>query len=204
VVEPAFAYTFLFMPKTRIEAIVKRTLEANDYVFQRALNSLDDFETPSAKALAVFLSVQFAISGNSHITFAELTEQKALRNIYEELREKQAELIASTLRETDEELEGDEGEHSGEYGPGEAEDAEEDDYDDEEMVELEDFEPQLVSDIELLENDILEREVSSESYRILTDQLRPLNAVAFDALVRYEYNEDQLYAYLFSAMGVRD
>lgn len=171
VIEPAFAYSFLFMSRTRIEAIVKRTLEADDYVFQQALNSLD-FETPSAKALAVFLSVQFAISGNSHITFPELTEQKALRIIYEELREKQAELIASTLRETDGGLEGDEGERSEGYGPDETEDEEEDDYDDEDIVELEDFEPQLVSDVELLENDILERDASSESYRILTDQLR--------------------------------
>lgn len=64
VIEPAFAYAFLFMPKTRIEAIVKRILEADDYVYKQALNSLY-FETPSAKALAVFLSVQFSVTGNS-------------------------------------------------------------------------------------------------------------------------------------------
>jgi hypothetical protein len=196
VVEPEFAYTFLFMSKPRIEAIVKRTLEADDYVFQQALKSLD-FDTPSAKALAVFLSVQFAISGNSHIKFAELSEQKTLRTIYGELRKKQAELIASALDETD--VEGEQGE---DYGPDEDED--EDDIDDEDLVELEDFESQLASDIALLESDILEREASSESYQIVTGQLRPLAAVAFDALVRYDYDEDQLFAYMISAMGVHD
>ena len=83
-------------------------------------------------------------------------------------------------------------------------DEEDDDYEDEDTVELEEFEPQLVLDIELLENDILERDASSETYRILTHQLRRLTAIAIDALVRYEYKEDQLYTYMFSAIGVRD
>jgi hypothetical protein len=200
VIEPEFAYTFLFMPKTRIEAIVMRTMEADDYVFKEALTSLD-FETPTAKALAVFLSVHFVTTGNPHITFAELIKDKALRTMYEELRGRQAEFIASTLRETDEELEG--YEESEEYGQDEDEADEEDDYNDE-PVELEDFEPQLVSDIALLEDAVLESDSSSESYQILTSQMRPLCAVALDALVRYEYNDEQLLAYMFSAMGVWD
>ena len=200
VVEPEFAYTFLFMSKTRIEAIVKRTMEADDYVFKEALNSLY-FETPTAKALAVYLSVYFVTTGNPHITFAELIADKALRTMYEEIRERQAELIASTLRETDEELEGYEEDEENEKDEDEAD--EEDDYN-EEPVELEDFEPQLVSDIALLEDAVLESDNSSESYQILTNQIQPLCAVALDALVRYVYNDEQLLAYMFSAMGVRD
>lgn len=201
VIEPEFAYTFLFMPKTRVEAIVKRTMEADDYVFKEALTSLD-FETPTGNALAVFLSVYFVTAGISQITYAELIEDKALRSIYEELREKQAELIAHTLRETDEEIEGHE--DSEEHAQDEDEEDEEDDYEDEPPVQLEEFGPQLVSDIALLEDSILESDGSSESYQILTDQMRPLCAVALDALVRYEYNKEQLLAYMFSAMGVRD
>jgi hypothetical protein len=198
VIEPEFAYTFLFMPKTRIEAIVKRTMEADDYVFKEALTSLD-FETPTAKALAVFLSVCFVTTGNPHVTIAELIADKALRTMYEEIRERQAELMASTLRETDERLEG--YEQDEEYVQDE--DEEEDDYDDE-PVELEEFEPQLVLDIALLEDAVLESDSSSESYQFLTNQMRPLCAVALDALVRYGYNDEQLLAYMFSAMGVRD
>jgi hypothetical protein len=145
VIEPEFAYTFLFMPKTRIEAIVKRTMEADDYVFREALTSLD-FETPTANALAVFLSVHFVTAGRPHITTAELIADKALRTVYEEIREKQAELIASTLRETDEELEFNEVDEE----PGQDEDDSYEEDDDHEPVELEEFEPQLVSDIALL------------------------------------------------------
>lgn len=200
VIEPEFAYTFLFMPKTRIEAIVKKTMEADDYVLREALNTLD-FETPTANALAVFLSVHFVITGKPHITIAELIADKSLRTIYEEIRESQAKLIASTLRETDEELEGYEVDE--ESGQEEDETHEEDD-DKDEPVELEDFEPQLVSDIALLEDSVLENDSSLESYQILTNEIRPLRAVALDALVRYAYNDEQLLAYMFSAMGVRD
>lgn len=200
VIEPEFAYTFLFMPKTRIEAIVKRAMEADDYVFKEALELLD-FESPTGNALAVFLSVYFVTAGSSQITHAQLIGDKVLRSMYEELREKQAELIPSTLRKTDEGL--DDAEDSEEHTQDEDE-GEEDDYDDEPPIELEEFGPQLVSDVALLEDAILEIDGSSESYQILTDQVRPLCAVALDALVRYEYNREQLLEYMFSAMGVRD
>ena len=165
--------------------------------------SLADFETPTAKALAVFLSVYFVTTGNPHVTIAVLIADKALRTIYEEIRARQAELMASTLRETDEELEDYQEDEEYVQDEDEGEDEEEDDYDDE-PVELEDFEPQLVLDIALLEDAVLESDSSSESYQILTNQMRPLCAVALDALVRYEYNDEQLLAYMFSAMGVRD
>jgi hypothetical protein len=201
IIEPEFVYTFLFMPKTRVEAIVKRTMEADDYVFKEALASLN-FETPTAKALAVLLSVYFVTTGNPQIAFAELNDDNALRTIYEELRERQAELIASTLRERDEVLES--LRDGAEYGQDEDESDDEDGYDNEPPVELEDFALQLVSDIALLEDAVLEVGSSSESYQILTEQLRPLCAVAFDALVRYQYNGEQLLEYMFSVMGVRD
>lgn len=201
VIEPEFAYTFLFMQKTRIEAIIKRTMEAEDHVFKVALKSLDS-ENPTGNALAVFLSVYFVTTGSSQITFSELVEDKALRLMYDELREKQAELIASTLREADEESEG--YEDSEELTQDEDETDDEDEHEEEPPVELEEFRPQLQLDLSLLEDAVLEIDGSSESYHILTDQIRPLCAVALDALVRYEYTEEQLLAYMFTAMGVRD
>lgn len=200
VIEPEFAYTFLFMSKTRIEAIVKRVMEADDYVFKEALASLD-YETPTGNALAVYLAVQFVTTGSSRIAFSELIADKALHSIYDELREKQAELVASTLRETDQEIESSKGIDGYEQGEEET-----DDYEGEEdpPIELEEFSPQLVSDLALLENAILESDESSESYQVLTSELRPLCAVALDASVRYKYSTDQLLGYMFTAMGVRD
>ncbi len=201
VIEPEFTYTFLFMPKTRVEAIVKRTMEADDYVFKEALASLD-FETPTGNALVVFLSVRFVATGSSQIALHELIEDKALRSMYEELREKQAELIAATLRETDEEFESSEEVEGHEQGEEEATDEGDDEQDP--PIELEEFGPQLASDLTVLEDAILESDGSSESYKILICEMRPLCAVALDALVRYEYSTEQLLAYMFSAMGVRD
>jgi hypothetical protein len=90
-----------------------------------------------------------------------------------------------------------------EFGQDEDETDEEDD-DNDEPVEVEDFETQLVSDIALLEDSVLESDNSFESYKILANAIRPLCAVALDALVRYAYNDEQLLAFMFSAMGVRD
>jgi hypothetical protein len=197
VIEPEFAYTFLFTNKTRIEAFVKRTMEADDYVFKEALTSLD-FETPTAKALAVYFAVHFVTTGKSSITRAEMLANKALRTMYEELRQRQAELLESILQETDEQVQN----YATAKGYGEDEDDDDDDNDDE-LVELEEFELQIVADVALLEDNVLASD-SSESYEILTNQIRPLCSVALDALVRYEYKDEQLLAYMFSAMGVQD
>jgi len=75
VIEPAFAYTFFHHPKTRIEALVKRSMEADDAVFRLALESLD-LESPSARALTIFLTVKYVFTGALHFTvISSLTTQ---------------------------------------------------------------------------------------------------------------------------------
>ena len=197
VIEPSFAHAFLFMQRTTLEAIVKKTLEAEDYVFREALESLD-FSTQSAKALAVFLSVQFVLDGKSRVTFTELAENNVLRSIYEYLRVRQEERIADSVYAYDDESADDEEESF------EADDDEDKYYDedDDHPIVSEHFESQLISDIENVDSYLLQRE-ASESYRIVVDQLRALNAVSLDALVRYQYSVNELYAYMFSVMGIR-
>ena len=41
IIEPAFAYTFLTHPRSRVDAIVKRTLQAEDVVFKKALEAIE-------------------------------------------------------------------------------------------------------------------------------------------------------------------
>jgi hypothetical protein len=198
IIEPGFALTFFLHPKTRIEALIKRTMEADDFVFREALNSID-LESPSARALAVFLSVHYVITGRSEITLSELYENKDLRSVYDELREKQAALIEASLDENGE------GENDEEYDEDDDDADYDEDYEEEEELEpLDEFEPQLASDISLLEDDMIGTDAASEQYDIMPVQMRPLNAVVLDALVRYRYNEAQLRAYMFTVMGVRD
>jgi hypothetical protein len=73
----------------------------------------------------------------------------------------------------------------------------------EEPMQLDDFEDQLAKDLELLGSDIVELE-ASPNILLRTDQLRALNAVITDALARYDYNEHGLMPYMFTVMGVRD
>lgn len=201
IIEPEFAFTFLYMPKTRIEAMVKRTLEGEDYVFKTALSSLD-YDSSTAKALAVFLCTRFVFKGASTINFSELFDSSALRRMYGELRIKRAALLEQILENTDDapfKLE--------ELGLNDEELSKADWEDDDEQetpVEIEEFASQLVADIAVLENDILDSQGTDQSYILLTNQMRPLSAVALDALVRYRYNEEQLHSYMFDTMGVRD
>lgn len=49
VIEPAYAYTFLHHPLTRIDAFVKRTMEEEDVVFKQAMLELENLEEPFCK-----------------------------------------------------------------------------------------------------------------------------------------------------------
>jgi len=75
---------------------------------------------------------------------------------------------------------------------------------DDEPVQLAEFEDQIALDLELLKNEIVELDSASGGVLLQADQLRPLNAVIADALVRYEYDEARLTEYMFTLMGVRD
>jgi hypothetical protein len=86
VIEPDFAYTFLHHPKTRVEAFVKRTMETEDFVLRHAEESLD-LPSPSARALAVFMTVRSVFGGLLQFTTSQLLGEPALRNIYGELSE---------------------------------------------------------------------------------------------------------------------
>jgi uncharacterized protein DUF4365 len=196
VIEPRFAYTFLKSPATTAEAFVKRTMEADDLVFRKALDSLDQ-PSPSAQGLAIFLAVKSVLTGQQEFSQAELIRDSGLRRIYDGLREKQAELMEGAL-EDDEPQESD---------TRDREMDDEDDLheeDDAEMVRVAEFEPQITEDFETLEADLIDRDSGSDSFIMKTDQLRALNAVIADALARYEYSESELMAYMLSIMGILD
>jgi hypothetical protein len=191
-IEPAFAYTFFHHPKTRIEALIKRTLGEGDLVLKRALKSLE-MPSPAARALAVFLTVKYVLNGSRKYVIEELTSDFTLKATYEDLRNRQEEAldIANQV-----ELEC-------QIDRSEGDDTSYDDEDDEEKpIQLADFEQQLAQDIELLEGDLLEMDSGSHNIVLRTDELRPLVAVVADALARYEHNDNELMSYMFSVMCI--
>jgi len=175
IIEPAYAYTFLHYPKTRLEAWIKRTLEEGDLVFKLALDGLS-LLSPSARVLVIFLTVKFVLSGSHHYSPDDITADSILKKVYEQLRERQVELLGTdqVVLAADDELE---------------------------PIQLKEFEQQVAEDIELLEG-LVDVDSDSHDILLLTDQLRPLVAVVADALARYEHTENELMYYMFSAMGV--
>ena len=191
VIEPGYAYTFLNLPKTRIEALVTRVMEAEDYVFQLALRNLD-VASPSAKALGVFMIVKFTLTGNIRFTSNQLLQEPLLRSIYKELRERQASLLDETQIE--------------ELSCEDAHDSDGNDPEDfwaEKPLQLADFEDQLTADIDLLEN-LIETDTVSDGLVLRNNEALALTALATDALVRYNYAEEELISYMFNLVGVRD
>ena len=176
VIEPAFAYTFLHYPKTRLEAWIKRTMEEGDLVFKLALESLR-LTSPFARALAVFLTVRFVLSGSPRFWSDKITANPVLKNIHEQLSEQQLELLSGDQVVLD-------------------------DDDEFEPIALKEFEQQTAEDLELLEGDLLDVDSDSDEIVLRTDQLRPLVAVVADALARYEHTDNELMSYMFSVMGV--
>jgi len=87
VIEPAFALTFLLHPKSRIEAVVTRSMQADDYVFKSALESLQDMFTPYARALAVYMVVNWVLWGTVLFTVENLISSEELRKTYGELQQ---------------------------------------------------------------------------------------------------------------------
>jgi hypothetical protein len=191
IIEPAFAYTFLHYPKTRIEAWIKRTFESEDVVFRRALDALA-LTGPSARALAIFLSVKYVRNGYQRHQWDGLARDSILRSVYEEIRNRQEELldVANQLA-----LERNIARTQG--------DDDHENYEDEELdpPQVKEFDQQLIEDVEILGNDL---EVDSNSNEIVlrTQPLLPVIAVISDALARYEHNESELMSYMFSVMGV--
>jgi hypothetical protein len=183
VIEPQFAFTFLHHPQTRIEALIKRIEQADDIVVRDALESLDQ-ESPSARALALYLFVRHVVSGQTNFKKEDLLNEPVLKAAYSEMREKQASLLDEAL-----------GRRIIATRDSEEWDEEEDEEDG--PAQIQEFEEQIGNDLELLDNGPIEANSSSEIVRLRPEQSRALVAVISDAAARYEYSESQLMNYMF-------
>ncbi|HEV3037107.1 MAG TPA: hypothetical protein VHA33_04905 [Candidatus Angelobacter sp.] len=188
VIEPAYAYTFLHHPLTRIDAFVKRTVEEEDIVFKDAMLELENLASPSAKALTIYLAVKATTTGELEFQQDGLLSSSRLHGIYGNLREKQASLL----------------EDIAEIQPSQPDDDSNYWEEQEQPIKIAEFDDQLSADLDNMEAGVVEAVTGTQAFRFLPDQTRAINAVITDALARYEYGEDQLMEYMLDVMGVRD
>lgn len=145
IVEPQYAYTFLHHPKTRVEALIKRVFEAEDLVFKRALETLDQ-TSPTARALAIFLTVKYTLTGHISYSSGSLLRERTLQAVYDHVRTRQEELLDGAHQAALER------EIAKERGQGE-----EAWYDDDaDPPKVAEFEQQVVEDLELIDDDVVE------------------------------------------------
>jgi hypothetical protein len=192
VIEPAFAFTFLNQPKTRVDALVTRAMDKGDFVFRRAVESIE-LSSPSARALIIFMTVRAVLTNVRRFDIEELLGEAALRSVYNDMRDQQEALLSvdSTEEvESEEMTEKVDGDESDEY------------YDDQFVIK--DFQSQVDEDLDLLDTDAVEIDSVSQTVVLRLNRLHPLSALITDALARYEYtSENALLAYMFSLMDVQ-
>jgi hypothetical protein len=194
IIEPEFSYTFLHHPQYRVDAIVKRTLEADDIVFKKAIEIIE-FTSPSARALATFIAVQFAAEGKHSFDQSILMTDQALRSVYGQLRERQEKLLENfyathpkkRLRRT--------------YRASMTNESHEED---EEPIQIANFEEQVAEDLAILEDDLIDLDMTSDTVVVRGDSIMPLAALIMDALVRYNYTAETVLPYMFGLVGVLD
>jgi hypothetical protein len=187
VIEPAYLLTFFHLAKTRIDALVTSYMEADDIVYREALSTLD-FESPSARALAIFLAARFVVHNQFRFDVDALVSDAVLRLQYQAIREEQAGLLEAY--------------QEAEETRSKKRKRDPDDWDEDEdlePVQVAEFEDQLAQDLSELEGALMERD--SGDLILRTEQLRPVSALMLDALVRYGYAEADLRSYMLSLLG---
>ncbi len=199
VIEPQFAYSFLSHPETRIDAIVKRLVESSDLVFRDALGEISAFDGPSARALQIYLIVEYVLKGQSEFSEDTLLGDEILERMYSELREKYAELLAEYAAKEDAKAK-DEDESEDYFDEGGSGDED----DDEEPEPILEFQDQLAADLDQIETGGVSRDSDSGTFHLQVDQLRASISVVADALARFEYSRTELMNYAFDVFGIRD
>jgi hypothetical protein len=87
IIEPAFAYTFLYLRQETIDAYIKRTLMQGDIVRKKAMSDLE-FPSRFASALVIYLTIQYYIEIQGPVPLEILMGSTTLRSFHDFLIEK--------------------------------------------------------------------------------------------------------------------
>ena len=195
VISPVQALRFYRYEAFQIDGQVKRLVDDKDVVLREFQKVLAGIGSDSAKALLCFLAVNLLVRGTPQLRVREIL-QGPLGSVYRKLIDAaiaQEERLEK-LRETANKLYELEGEVFDDDGEDE----------DPETLAIPSFDPAnaLAFDIEHLEGTFLEHSHDGEHVSLLVPAIAPVVAVAAEALVRYEYPENELVPYLLDIAGV--
>jgi len=207
VIEPQFAYSLLHHPETRIDAVVKRMVESKDLVFRDAFNEVASFDSPTVRALVVYLVVESVLKRQVEFQQGQLLGDRILEDIYTELREKQEQLLAEYRLRQQEQLDSDLDEEEDVQEEGDEDDWEENDFEDEEEEEPEkilEFQDQIAADLDSVDTGFIQIDSRSLTLQIEPSDLRALTAVITDAVARFRYDRKELMDFAFDVMSVRE
>ncbi|MGB2713513.1 MAG: hypothetical protein WBC51_04995 [Vicinamibacterales bacterium] len=198
VIEPTYSLNFLRLPDRRIQGLVTRMMQSQDFVFREAVKTIE-LSTPTAGLLAVYLAT-LAAEGRHDISVYDLKHQGRLRDLYEsalETRRNAAERYKepAPTDETDRFL----GREPTLYRPPTEQELKR-------MAEVfyDDFEDALAFDLEQLDMNLIDIAAVSGRITVRPEEMLALTALLTDAKVRYGLAGWELFSYGAEALGALD
>jgi len=179
IIEPTVADVFFSLSQERIDAYIKRSLTDGDIIQKKALTAVQSL-TPMASALVIYLAVHAYIEGRASIDTSDVNNSGTLRDFHRfVLAETAKQSAVATTESSDDNL-----------------------IEFEEPEVCDDFEAEILRDIETIQDQIVT--VDGDSLTVIFEQVAPIVALGTDALVRYDYNADEITVYLFDLLGLYD
>lgn len=184
VIDPTYILTFFKVNELKINAQIEGMLKDEDIVFERAKNLIGDL-TPSEVAILITIIGKLIFGGKREINFKEIKEVHFIRSIYSYLPDIDRDLYF--YDEEDEYL---------------GNDLDEEDILDNDKIVGRSFEERFYEDLEYLNIDFITLDTRSESFKVELEYIQPIQSILLDAIVRYEYDLNDLLEYGFNALGV--
>lgn len=177
IIEPEYVDTFLSLDQQRVDSYIKRVFAAGDVVLKKALDVVT-FPSRTTGALAAYLAIQQYVVSTGSISIEQLKQAPQLRAFHARLSSGN-ELINQS----------DESEQS---------------QDAADVIEFDeiysDFEDQLMDDLEALWDNLIE--IDGDKVTVELEQIAPLVALGLEALVRFEYEKNDIVPYLWDLLGL--
>jgi hypothetical protein len=190
VIDPQYATTFLRLNEIRIAAVVESVLRKDDLVYRKARDTVEDL-TPTEAALSIAIVYQSLIDQRANLAMDLIRNSKFVKEIYKRVPDYPRDyyfFYDEDLRNIDEEdEENDDSKENVEETPEDRK---------------RDFDTRLSEDLDVLDGKLFS--INGESGEIELDYNYglPIQAILLDAMVRYEYKDEELLNYILNALGV--
>lgn len=191
VVDPDYAFTFLCLSSTQIDAFLRSKLGSDDVVYNKALKSVANL-TPTEQAIIYYLMWLYLYDNKRTVTYDDIRHYPFISTIYEEVPGYDRDFFFEDETPVDEAHETDEV----------AEEDDEDDGEEEIWPTNEDMETRLNRDLEYLAGEFLESD-GAGNFTLDFRGLYPLAVIMMDAQTRYEHEGNDLIRYMMNVFSGR-